>query len=134
MQVAVVSALQDIYYHLSSIGRTGKSTCMSLLLRFYELTSGRITINDRSIVEYNLQGFRKSIGVVSQEPVCCDFLFSFFHKICNRIYLTPVSMKTFVMGTEMQQKMKSKKQHIKRMHTILSQNYPMFAYIFNCFS
>ncbi|UJR18570.1 hypothetical protein I4U23_005477 [Adineta vaga] len=47
----------------------GKSTCMSLLLRHYDTSSGRITINGRSIADYNLNQLRQSIGVVSQEPV-----------------------------------------------------------------
>jgi len=42
---------------------------MSLLLRFYELGSGRITVDGRSINEFNLKQLRENIGVVSQEPV-----------------------------------------------------------------
>ncbi|CAF3536496.1 unnamed protein product [Rotaria sp. Silwood1] len=48
---------------------SGKSTCFSLLLRFYEPLSGGITINDRSITDYNLKQLRQKIGVVSQEPI-----------------------------------------------------------------
>ncbi|CAF3933605.1 unnamed protein product [Rotaria sp. Silwood1] len=48
---------------------SGKSTCISLLLRFYDPSSGQITINDRSIADYNLRQLRQKIGVVSQEPV-----------------------------------------------------------------
>ncbi|CAF4958786.1 unnamed protein product [Rotaria sp. Silwood1] len=48
---------------------SGKSTCISLLLRFYEPLSGRITINNRSITDFNLKQFRQKIGVVSQEPI-----------------------------------------------------------------
>ncbi|CAF1325130.1 unnamed protein product [Rotaria magnacalcarata] len=47
----------------------GKSTCTSLLLRFYDVLSGSITINNRQINEYNLQDLRQSIGIVSQEPI-----------------------------------------------------------------
>jgi ATP-binding cassette subfamily B (MDR/TAP) protein 1 len=55
----------------------GKSTCISLLLRFYEPSFGRITINGRSITDYNLKQLRQNIVVVSQEPVCFVlFLFS----------------------------------------------------------
>ncbi|CAF3905152.1 unnamed protein product [Rotaria sp. Silwood1] len=43
---------------------TGKSTCVSLLLRFYEPLSGRITINERSISDCNLKQLRKKIGVI----------------------------------------------------------------------
>ncbi|CAF3876296.1 unnamed protein product [Rotaria sp. Silwood1] len=67
--------------HLSLIARAGqttaligtsgcgKSTCMSLLLRYYEPSSGRITIDGRSITDYNIKQLRRSIGVVSQEPI-----------------------------------------------------------------
>ncbi|CAF3959669.1 unnamed protein product [Rotaria magnacalcarata] len=47
----------------------GKSTCTSLLLRFYDVLSGSITINNRQINEYNLQELRQSIGIVTQEPI-----------------------------------------------------------------
>ncbi|CAF4087920.1 unnamed protein product, partial [Rotaria sordida] len=46
----------------------GKSTCVSLLSRFYEPLSGCIAINNRSITNYNLKKLRQKIGVVSQEP------------------------------------------------------------------
>ncbi|CAF1436213.1 unnamed protein product [Rotaria sp. Silwood1] len=46
-----------------------KSTCISLFLRYYEPSSGRITINGRSITDYNIEQLRQNIGVVSQEPI-----------------------------------------------------------------
>ncbi|CAF3489535.1 unnamed protein product [Rotaria sp. Silwood1] len=46
-----------------------KSTCISLFLRYYEPSSGRITINGRSISDYNIEQLRQNIGVVSQEPI-----------------------------------------------------------------
>ncbi|CAF2614358.1 unnamed protein product [Rotaria sp. Silwood2] len=48
---------------------SGKSTCISLLLRFYEASSGSIMIKDRSIYDYNLKKLRQHIGIVSQEPI-----------------------------------------------------------------
>ncbi|CAF1379240.1 unnamed protein product [Adineta ricciae] len=48
---------------------SGKSTCLQLLQRFWELNSGSITINNIPINEYNLKWLREHIGVVSQEPV-----------------------------------------------------------------
>ncbi|CAF4340576.1 unnamed protein product [Rotaria socialis] len=48
---------------------SGKSTVVSLLLRFYEPTSGSIKIRDQSIADCNLKQLRKKIGVVSQEPI-----------------------------------------------------------------
>ncbi|CAF4964075.1 unnamed protein product [Rotaria sp. Silwood1] len=47
----------------------GKSTCISLLLRYYEPSLGQITIDGRSITDYNVKQLRKNIGVVSQEPI-----------------------------------------------------------------
>jgi putative ABC transport system ATP-binding protein len=47
----------------------GKSTISSLILRFYNPTSGKITINDVDISTFNLKSLRRRIGVVAQEPV-----------------------------------------------------------------
>ncbi|CAF5112718.1 unnamed protein product, partial [Rotaria sp. Silwood1] len=47
----------------------GKSTCISLFLRYYEPSSGRISIDGRSITDYNVKQLRQNIGVVSQEPI-----------------------------------------------------------------
>ncbi|KAM0517811.1 hypothetical protein ACHAPE_004789 [Trichoderma viride] len=47
----------------------GKSTVASLLLRFYNPTSGSITINGVDISTMNVKSLRRRIGVVSQEPV-----------------------------------------------------------------
>lgn len=47
----------------------GKSTVASLLLRFYNPTSGSITINGVDISTMNIKSLRRRIGVVSQEPV-----------------------------------------------------------------
>ncbi|CAM4797984.1 unnamed protein product [Rotaria magnacalcarata] len=47
----------------------GKSTCLSLFLRYYEPSSGQITIDGRAITEYGVNDLRKNIGVVSQEPI-----------------------------------------------------------------
>ncbi|CAF0731721.1 unnamed protein product [Adineta steineri] len=47
----------------------GKSTCVLLLLRYYEPSSGRIIIDGQSITDYKIKQFRQNIGVVSQEPI-----------------------------------------------------------------
>ncbi|CAF4001039.1 unnamed protein product, partial [Rotaria magnacalcarata] len=47
---------------------SGKSTTISLLLRFYEPASGHITINNQLISDYNIKNLRQNVGVVSQEP------------------------------------------------------------------
>ncbi|CAF1530748.1 unnamed protein product [Rotaria sp. Silwood1] len=47
----------------------GKSTCISLFLRYYEPSSGQIMIHGRPITAYNVKQLRQNIGVVSQEPI-----------------------------------------------------------------
>ncbi|KAF2853811.1 hypothetical protein T440DRAFT_465569 [Plenodomus tracheiphilus IPT5] len=47
----------------------GKSTVASLLLRFYNPTSGTITIEGRDITKMNAKQLRRKIGFVGQEPV-----------------------------------------------------------------
>lgn len=47
----------------------GKSTVASLLLRFYNPTSGSVTINGTDISTMNVKSLRRRIGMVSQEPV-----------------------------------------------------------------
>ncbi|CAF4027162.1 unnamed protein product, partial [Adineta steineri] len=47
----------------------GKSTCVSLLLRYYEPSSGRIMIDGQSITDHKIKQLRQNIGVVSQEPI-----------------------------------------------------------------
>ncbi|MDN5387188.1 ABC transporter ATP-binding protein [Bacillus sp. LB7] len=56
------------------IGATGsgKSSIIQLLSRFYEPTSGRITIDGKPLEHYSLKMLRSNIGVVPQE----SFLFS----------------------------------------------------------
>uniref|UniRef100_A0A914DYJ7 Uncharacterized protein n=1 Tax=Acrobeloides nanus TaxID=290746 RepID=A0A914DYJ7_9BILA len=47
----------------------GKSTIVSLLLRYYNVESGMITIDGHPITDLNISHLRNLIGVVSQEPV-----------------------------------------------------------------
>lgn len=47
----------------------GKSTIVQLLLRFYELESGKILIDGIDSKDYSLEALRSQIGIVSQEPV-----------------------------------------------------------------
>ncbi|KAI1853581.1 hypothetical protein JX266_001565 [Neoarthrinium moseri] len=47
----------------------GKSTVASLLLRYYNPTSGTISISGQDITKMNAKSLRRRIGVVSQEPV-----------------------------------------------------------------
>jgi subfamily B ATP-binding cassette protein MsbA len=48
---------------------SGKSTAVDLLLRFYDVDSGRITIDGIDIREYDFKQLRRMIGVVSQEVI-----------------------------------------------------------------
>ncbi len=57
--------------NVALVGETGagKTTIMSLLLRFYDVTSGRITINGIDIRDYPLEEVRRQFSVVLQDPV-----------------------------------------------------------------
>ncbi|CAJ2507962.1 Uu.00g091480.m01.CDS01 [Anthostomella pinea] len=48
---------------------SGKSTVSALMLRFYNPTTGIITLNGEDITKFNVKQLRRKIGVVSQEPV-----------------------------------------------------------------
>ncbi len=56
------------------VGSTGggKSTLVKLLLRFYEPTSGTISLDGRSIAELDLQQLRRTIGYVAQDSFIAD--------------------------------------------------------------
>lgn len=45
---------------------SGKTTMLGLLPRFYDVVTGRVTINGRDIREFSLASLREQIGVVSQ--------------------------------------------------------------------
>ncbi|RCI06870.1 ATP-binding cassette sub- B member 10, mitochondrial [Rhizopus stolonifer] len=47
---------------------SGKSTIGSLLLRYYDPASGKISVDDTDIKDINLHWWREQVGVVSQEP------------------------------------------------------------------
>lgn len=75
-----VPVLQDISFvvepgeKVALVGATGagKSTVIALLSRFYDVLSGEILVDGIDIRDYDLQGLRRSIGVVLQDV----FLFS----------------------------------------------------------
>ncbi len=72
--------LRDISFHaepgklIALVGATGagKTTIINLLLRFYEVTRGRILLDGVDIRQYRLADLRRHIGLVSQDV----FLFS----------------------------------------------------------
>jgi ATP-binding cassette, subfamily B, multidrug efflux pump len=51
------------------VGRSGagKSTLVNLLLRFYDLESGRILIDGQDIAEVTQESLRRQIGMVTQD-------------------------------------------------------------------
>ena len=73
-------ALSHISFHappgvtIALVGTTGagKSTLVNLLVRFYDITSGKIYVDRKSISEYGLRALREAVGVVTQE----SFLFN----------------------------------------------------------
>lgn len=46
---------------------TGKTTIAHLILRFYDVSGGRIAMDDLDLKEFELKSWRKNIGVVSQD-------------------------------------------------------------------
>ena len=70
-------ALEDITFRaepgetIGIIGgtRSGKSTLVNMIPRFYEATRGREAVNGRDVREYTQNGLRSCIGVVPQRAV-----------------------------------------------------------------
>jgi ABC-type multidrug transport system fused ATPase/permease subunit len=46
---------------------SGKSTIVNLLPRFYDVTSGRITVDGEDIRNFTLQSLRRNVGIVQQD-------------------------------------------------------------------
>uniref|UniRef100_A0A7E5A008 Multidrug resistance protein 1 n=1 Tax=Panagrellus redivivus TaxID=6233 RepID=A0A7E5A008_PANRE len=72
-----VSVLNDVSFSVKHgetvalVGHSGcgKSTIINLLLRYYDPSSGNISIDGVNLNEFNVQWLRKVIGVVSQDHV-----------------------------------------------------------------
>lgn len=47
----------------------GKSTISSLLLRFYDITSGEILVDGKSIYDYDLENLRGNMSIVPQDVI-----------------------------------------------------------------
>lgn len=50
----------------------GKSTIIQLLLRYYDATGGRVSIDEKDVTSISLKNLRAQIGMVSQEPSLFD--------------------------------------------------------------
>ena len=59
---------------IALVGRSGagKTTITDLVARFYDPTSGRITLNGHDLRDYKLNSFRDLLGVVQQEVFLFD--------------------------------------------------------------
>lgn len=48
---------------------SGKSTVLSLILRFYDVNAGKVMVDGKDIRKLHLKSLRRNIGLVQQEPV-----------------------------------------------------------------
>ncbi|MGH2633579.1 MAG: ABC transporter ATP-binding protein, partial [Tepidiformaceae bacterium] len=57
--------------HVALVGQTGagKSTIISLLARFYDVTSGAVLVDGHDVREVTTNSLRRSMGIVLQDPV-----------------------------------------------------------------
>lgn len=75
VRAAIVPVLQDLSVQIPAgdtvafVGATGagKSTIVKLILRFYDVTGGRVCIDGVDIRELSLGDLRRAIGLVSQD-------------------------------------------------------------------
>ena len=51
----------------------GKSTACAILLRYYDIKSGSVTLDGVDIRNLNIQSLRSKIGIVSQEPTLFNY-------------------------------------------------------------
>ncbi|CAG8490787.1 8956_t:CDS:2 [Funneliformis mosseae] len=52
---------------------SGKSTVVSLLLRYYDLLSGTVNVEGVDVKDWNMEYLRANMSIVGQEPVLFDF-------------------------------------------------------------
>jgi ATP-binding cassette, subfamily B, multidrug efflux pump len=48
---------------------SGKTTLVNLIPRFYDVTNGRVTIDDTDVRDITIQSLRENIAVCLQEPI-----------------------------------------------------------------
>lgn len=54
---------------LVGLSGAGKTSLVDLIPRFYDITDGTILLDKKAIQEYSIESLRKSIGLVTQEPI-----------------------------------------------------------------
>jgi ABC-type multidrug transport system fused ATPase/permease subunit len=56
---------------IALVGRSGsgKSTIISVLMRFYPLTQGKIMVDGKFVDDYHLSAYRHNLGIVPQEVI-----------------------------------------------------------------
>ncbi|CAF4259566.1 unnamed protein product, partial [Rotaria sp. Silwood2] len=72
-----VTVLKNVSFDISAghtvaiVGSSGsgKSTCIELVEKFYDLRSGFILLDNQDLNRYNIQWLRQHISVVSQQPI-----------------------------------------------------------------
>lgn len=77
--------LQDLSFRVPAgttvalVGETGggKSTCMKLLFRFYDVMSGSIRVDGHDVRDVKLESLRNHMGVVPQVRLTCHLWFFF---------------------------------------------------------
>ena len=50
----------------------GKSTCIQLLQRFYDVQAGQVLLENENIMFHDISSVRSQMGLVSQEPILFD--------------------------------------------------------------
>lgn len=70
----------------------GKSTFVNLVMRFYDVDSGVVLIDDVDIKEYDLHSLRTAISMVMQEPIIFNYSI-----LENILYGKPTATNTEVM-------------------------------------
>lgn len=67
-----LSAMQGQAIALVGSSGCGKSTCIQLLVRFYDAAKGFTAIDEKDVTSLRLDNLRSQIGIVSQEPSLFD--------------------------------------------------------------
>jgi ABC-type multidrug transport system fused ATPase/permease subunit len=85
----------------------GKSTFVNLLMRFYDIDSGKILLDGVNIKDYNLHDLRNVISLVMQEPTVFNYsilenlLYGKLNATNSEIYnaTTVANANEFIEGT-----------------------------------